>query len=195
MIRNDHNPLQKFLNGKDANNRVNCWSMELVTYHITFEWISGACNKAADCLSRLVEVLGNDATASNILVSAVIASSTDGSTTHSCSKTNTPVVMLLLVNTKINASQPLMRECRDSLLQMQWMAPFCKCISSQLNNSKAPHHESDTFPIDGVLYKYALDASQKCLALVIPHSRHFTVFVEVHDKFSHQGVMRTYHVI
>ena len=49
VVCNDNKHLQKFLNGKDAN-KVNRWSLELVTYNITFEWISGACNKAADCL-------------------------------------------------------------------------------------------------------------------------------------------------
>ena len=54
--KNYHTPLAKFLNGKDANNKVNRWSLELATYNITFEWISGAKNKAADCLSWLVEL-------------------------------------------------------------------------------------------------------------------------------------------
>ena len=54
IVRNDHKPLARFLNGKNANNKVNRWSLELATYNITFEWISGAKNKAADCLSRLV---------------------------------------------------------------------------------------------------------------------------------------------
>ena len=57
IVRNDHKPLAKFLNGKNANKRVNRWGLELVTYSIMFEWISGAKNKAADCLSRLVEQL------------------------------------------------------------------------------------------------------------------------------------------
>ena len=39
--------------GKMQNNK---WSLELATYNITFEWISGATNKAADCLSWLVEL-------------------------------------------------------------------------------------------------------------------------------------------
>ena len=30
--------------------------LELTSYNITFKWISGARNKAADCLSRLVEL-------------------------------------------------------------------------------------------------------------------------------------------
>ena len=51
VVCNGHKPLQKFLNGKNANNKVNRWSLELTTYNITFELISGAHNKAADCLS------------------------------------------------------------------------------------------------------------------------------------------------
>ena len=41
-IHNDHKPLAKFLNGKNANNKVNRLGLELATYNITFEWISGA---------------------------------------------------------------------------------------------------------------------------------------------------------
>ena len=54
IVWNDNKPLAQFLNGKNTNNKVNRWSLELATYNITFEWISGAKNKAADCLSRLV---------------------------------------------------------------------------------------------------------------------------------------------
>ena len=54
--KNDHKPLAKFLNGKNTNIKVNRWSLELATYNITFEWISGAKNKAANCLSWLVEL-------------------------------------------------------------------------------------------------------------------------------------------
>ena len=50
-VKNDHKPLMKFLNGKNANNKVNRWSLELTTYNITFEWISRAKIEAADCLS------------------------------------------------------------------------------------------------------------------------------------------------
>ena len=38
-VKNDHNPLVWFLNGKNANNKVKRWSLELATYNITFEWI------------------------------------------------------------------------------------------------------------------------------------------------------------
>ena len=56
IVCNDHKPLAKFLNGKNTNNKVNRWGLELAIYNITFEWISGAQNKAANCLSRSVEL-------------------------------------------------------------------------------------------------------------------------------------------
>ena len=56
IVRNDHKPLARFLNGKNENTKINRWGLELASYNITFAWISGARNKAADCLLRLVEL-------------------------------------------------------------------------------------------------------------------------------------------
>ena len=56
IVRNDHKPLARFLNGKNKNTKINRWGLELASYNIMFEWISGARIKAADCLSRLVEL-------------------------------------------------------------------------------------------------------------------------------------------
>ena len=56
IVQNDQKPLAWFLNGKNENTKINRWGLELASYNITFEWISGAKNKAADCLSRLVEL-------------------------------------------------------------------------------------------------------------------------------------------
>ena len=55
IVRNDHKPLARFLNGKNESTKINRWGLELASYNITFEWISGAKNKATDCLLRLVE--------------------------------------------------------------------------------------------------------------------------------------------
>ena len=54
IVWNYHKPLNKFLNSKNANNKVNRWGLELTVYNITFEWISGAHNKVTDCHSHLV---------------------------------------------------------------------------------------------------------------------------------------------
>ena len=39
------------LKWKDKNTKINRWGLELASYNITFEWITVARNKAADCLS------------------------------------------------------------------------------------------------------------------------------------------------
>ena len=41
-VPNYHKPLAIFLYGKNGNNKVIRWGLELATYNITFEWISGA---------------------------------------------------------------------------------------------------------------------------------------------------------
>ena len=33
-VKNDHKPLAQFLNGKNANNKINRWGLELATYNI-----------------------------------------------------------------------------------------------------------------------------------------------------------------
>ena len=75
IVRNDHKPLARFLNGKNVNNKVNRWSLELATYNITFEWIAGVKNKAADCLSRLVSP-------TRMSINMLTASVNDGPTFH-----------------------------------------------------------------------------------------------------------------
>ena len=44
IVCNDHKPLARFLNVKNANNKVSR-GLELGTYNITFKWISGAQTK------------------------------------------------------------------------------------------------------------------------------------------------------
>ena len=37
IVRNDHKPLARFLNGKNENTKINRWGLELTSYNITFE--------------------------------------------------------------------------------------------------------------------------------------------------------------
>ena len=198
IVRNYHKPLAQFLNGKNANNKVNRWSLELDTYSITFEWISGAKNKAADCLSWLVSPTENS-------INMLTASVNDGPAFHTRShtqstvdSTSTPPVMPQPQLSWNNNPTPqsLTADRWDALLQMQHTDPFCKYISKRLLNSKAPHHEADTFTyIQGLLYKHVSDAGKQFLALVIPKSWKFTILVEAHDKLGHQGNNHTYCLI
>ena len=193
-----HNPLAWFLNGKNANNKVNRWSLELATYNITFEWISGANNKAADCLSRLVSPTGTS-------INMLTASLNDRPAFHTRSHTQSisdpnsapPAVLKLHISQDDTpAPKSLTADQHDALLQMQRTDPFCKCISKRLLNGKAPHHEFDTFThVKGLLYKHVSDAGKQFLALVIPKSWKFTILVEAHDKLGHQGNNHMYCLI
>ena len=193
-VKNDHKPLAWFLNGKNANNKVNRWSLELATYNITFEWISGAQNKAADCLSWLVKP-HSTSTCINMLTISHANGLAFNTRSHmqNASPSNMPTPHPDLSQETTTTPKLLSADRLDALLQMQWTDPFCKCISKCLLNSKPPHHEFDTFThVKGLLYKHIMDSGKQFLALVIPKSRKYTVLVEAHDKLGHQGNSCTY---
>ena len=53
LLKSDTKSLQKFLNGKTNNLKLDRWSLELPGQNIQVEHIPGYKNKAADCVSRL----------------------------------------------------------------------------------------------------------------------------------------------
>ena len=120
------------------------------------------------------------------------ASSTDGPAFHtrSCTQHTSNATSTPHPDTSPQISQestttpkPLTVDQLDALLQMQRTDQFCKCISKRPLNSKAPHHEFDTFThMKGLLYKHVTDADKQFLTLVIPKSWKYTVLAEVHDK-------------
>ena len=82
--------------------------------------------------------------------------------------------------------KPLTADRLEALLQMQRTDPFCKHISKQLFNGKAPQHE---------LYKHITDSGKQLLTLIIPKCWKYTVLVEAHEKLGHQGNSHTYCLI
>ena len=84
IVQNDYKPLNKFLNGKNANNKVNRWGLEPATYNITFKWMSEACSKAADCLLCLVELPQDKP----VLVNMLSATNTSGPAFNTRSQTH-----------------------------------------------------------------------------------------------------------
>ena len=137
--------------------------MELATFNVSFEWISGTRNKAADCLSKLV-------THTSTSVHLLTVSSTDGPAFHTRSHTqNTssttstphPDTTPQIPQEPTTTPKPLTADHLATLLQMQRTDPFCKHISRRLLNGKAPHHEFDTFThVKGLLYKHIMDAGK-----------------------------------
>ena len=104
----------------------------------------------------------------------------------------TDAVAPVVTDTPSTTPKSLTVDRLEALLQMQKMDPFCKCISKQLSNGKAPKHKADLFQhVKGLLYQYVTDSHQKFLALVIPKAWKYTVLVEAHDKPGHQGATQT----
>ena len=173
--KNDQKPLVKFLNGKNANNKVNRWSLELATYNITFEWISGAKNKAADCLSQLVKQLMTIPVTVNMLT----ATNTNGpaSNTRSHIKKDSPGTTFTphpdvspgISPDTTQTPKPLTADRLEALLQMQRTDPFFRHISKCLFNGKALQYKTDVFThVKGLLYKHVMDSGKQFLALIIP---------------------------
>ena len=202
IVRNDHKPLAGFLNGKNKNTKINRWGLELASYNITFEWISGARNKAADCLSRLVELPekhqknqnGTKPTRIN-MVRAVTTRS--GMRKPPTNKENEKPQSRETNSDNDTTSNNSPNNPKDTLIkEMQSTNPFCKRILKRLLNKTAPDHELKTFFIhNGLLYRYASDHSKDFCILVIPKAWRYTILVETHDKMGHQGNNQTYSLI
>ena len=212
IVRNDHKPLAWFLNGKNENTKINRWGLEVTSFNITFEWISGARNKAADCLSRLVELpekhRNNPSGTKPTLINMVKAVFTRSGTrkTLAIKETENPKPPEPILDkgetskTMINhetTNNSCEKNPKDtSIKEMQSTDSFCKRIVKRLLNKTAPEHELKTFFIhNGLLYRYASDHSQDFCTLVIPKAWRYTILVETHDKMGHQGNNRTYSLI
>ena len=93
---------------------------------------------------------------------------TEPSNAQTIKETVTPDITTVDTNQDITPKPLTAKRCKN-LLQMQKMDPFCKCISKQLSNSKAPQHEADLLThIKVLLYKHIMDANQQFMALIIP---------------------------
>ena len=165
VVRNDHKLLNRFLNGKNANNKVNRWGLELATYNIPFEWISGAHNKAADCLSCLLEL----PRATPAQINMLSVTNFDGPAFNTRSQT------CLHLSLDTSTSQP------D-------ITPEVSEVTVSTPKSLFTH-------VRGLPFKHFTDSGQKLLTLVIPKSWKYTVLVEAKDKLGHQGNTHTYCLI
>ena len=147
IVRNDHKPLARFLNGKNENMKINRWGLELASYNITFEWISGAKNKAADCLLRLVELpkkhqknpSGTKPTLINMVKAVTTRSGTEKTLTVKETKKPQPLEIILdkgeTSKTTIS-NETTNNSCENnpkntSIKEMQLTDPFCKCIKKR----------------------------------------------------------------
>ena len=107
-----------------------------------------------------------------------------------------PDVSPILFTDAAQMPKPLTVDRLETLFLMQMTDPFCRHISKCLFNGKALQHETDVFThVKSLLYKSIMDSGEQFLALVIPKSWKYMVFVEAHNKLGHQGNSCTYCLI
>ena len=155
IVRNDHKLLAWFLNGKNENTKINRWGLELDSYNITFEWISGVKNKAADCLSRLVELPkklqknpnGTKPMLINMVKAITTRSGMRNTTLVEGTEEQPPLRMDLnryhTLRTEVS-KETTSNNCEDnsrdtSVKEMQSTDPFCKCIMKRLLIKQHPN--------------------------------------------------------
>ena len=133
IVCNNHKPLARFLNGKTTNNKVNRWGLELATYNITFEWISGAHSKAVDCLSHLVELPQDRQTSINMLSATNCygpgfntRSRTPQCTSSEGTTSQSDAVEPNVIDTPNTTPKTLTADRLHAHLQMHNTNPFCK---------------------------------------------------------------------
>ena len=176
LLKSDAKSLQKFLNGKTDNLKLDRWSLELQGRNIKVEHIPGYQNKAADCLSWLPFITRrrND----NPLK--------DKDTVISVVQTENDTICYPLCEVDLTDTKTLQHEDR-----------YCIRIAKILLDPKSRFNEKDSYGCDGkgILCDINRENGREVKATVVPKLLVQTLLKEMHDYFGHFGIGKTYSLI
>ena len=194
-LRSDHLPLKKFLLKNTLNSKVNKWAVELKTFNIKFEHISGIKNMLADTLRRIIKVDPE----------AQPDSEKEGyEFGYSCFKELLPVEVFE-VEEKIAKDVKLWpdmdigipeRECslpipNVKLHQLQLQDELCKKKARQVNTN-ADTSRSYYINRDGILKKILEDNEEVFQTMVLPKILIDPVLQLAQDSAGHNGFQQVY---
>ena len=180
LLKSDAKSLQKFLNGRTDNVKLDRWSLELQGRNIQVEHIAGHKNKAADCLSRLPFVTRRRN--NNPLNDADLIA---------------PAAQIEVSNTKEDDCCPLCEVELTDTKALQQTDKHCIRISNLMKDPKSRFHERESYGYDeeGLLYHLNRENGKEYKGTVVPKSLIKTVLSEMHDHFGHFGIGKTYSLI
>ena len=180
LLKSDAKSLQKFLNGRTDNVKLDRWSLELQGMNIQVEHIPGHKNKAADCLSRLPFVTRRRN--NNPLNDADLIA---------------PAAQIEVSNIKEDYCCPLCEVELTDTKALQQTDKHCIRISNLMKDPKSRFHERESYGYDeeGLLYHLNRENGKEYKATVVPRSLIKTVLSEMHDHFGHFGIGKTYSLI
>ena len=192
-LRSDHLPLRKFLAKNTLNSKVNNWAIEILPFHITFEYIKGIKNMLADTLSRLIDIdlqVQQESepkgykfsyytfdTLSMLEVSNVETMQNTSEHVHDNDVINNDLWELPLNNNKLS--------------QLQQKDMFCNNVLTQIEKGNIKEGQLYTIK-DKLLTRYVVDGDNTYETTVMPRALIAQILQMAHDNLGHNGTHRTY---
>ena len=173
LLKSDAKSLQKFLNGRTENLKLDRWSLELQGRNIQMKHITAYKNKAADCLSRLPFVTRKRN-----------RKPLEDEISINVTKTEDDTQCFSLCVVDLTDTKALHQQDR-----------FCTRIAKMMEDPKSRFNERDSYDTDGLLYHINKENGKEYKAIIVPKVLIKTVLQEMHDHFDHFGIDKTYSLI
>ena len=178
LLKSDAKSLEKFLEGKTDNNKLDRWSLELQGRNIKCVHIPGTQNRAADCLSRL----------------PFVTRKRNNNPLHD--QTETKINCIDPEDQDLNTSCRLCEVNLTDTKELQDQDRHCIRVKSLLQNPAGKLPDKDRYFIKNDLLCYkTFDMGKEHTAVVVPSVLIPTILKEMHDKLGHFGVQKTYSFI
>ena len=192
-LRSDHLPLRKFLAKNTLNSKVNNWAIEILPFHITFNYIKGIKNTLADTLSRLIDIdpqVQQESepegyefgyytfdTLPTLEVSNVKTTQNTSEYVHDNDAINNDLWELTINN--------------NMLSQLQQKDMFCNNILTQIEKENIKEGQLYTIK-DKLLKRYVIDSDNTYETTVMPRALIAQTLWMAHDNLGHNGTHRMY---
>ena len=190
-LRSDHLPLKKFLVKNILNSKVNNWAIEILPFHITFEYIKGIKNTLADTMSRLI----------NIDPQIQQESEPEGYEFGYYTFDILPALEVSNIETPQDATNIDERDAKENLItlpldndmlsKLQLQDAFCTNILAQIEKGNIT--ERQMYKVQNKLLKrYGVDGDKTYETVVLPRALIAQILKMAHDDLGHNGTHRTY---
>ena len=190
-LRSDHLPLKKFLVKNTLNSKVNNWAMEILPFHITFQYIKGIKNTLADTMSQLIDI--DPQTQQDSEPEGYEFEYYTFDTLPTLEVSNIETTQDALSNNKSDPNENLidLPLDNDMLLELQQNDMFCTNILAQIERGNIV--EGQVYKVQNKLLKrYETDGDKTYETIVLPRALTAQILKMAPDDLGHNVTHRTY---